>query len=159
MRKLFNHIPSHRLALYMDDLCVISKTFSEHLENLQETFDATRKHGLLIKAVKCSFAMSEVTFLGHKITRDGVSPLHSKVEAVQKWPLPANVRDLQRLLGTVGCYRRFIKNFSDISFPLYQMLRKGQHLFGQMMHKKLLNNSNRNLLKLLSLSTQTLKKF
>ena len=125
MRKIFNHIPSRRLALYMDDLCVISKTFSKHLENLQETFDALRKHGLSIKAVKCSFAMSKVTFLGHKITRKGVSPLHSKVAAVQKWPPPAHVRDLQRFLGTVGWYRRFIKNFSDISFPLYQMLLKG----------------------------------
>ena len=125
MHKIFNHIPSHHLALYMDDLCVISKTSSEHLENLQETFDALRKHGLRIKAVKCSFAMSEVTFLGHKITRNGLSPLHSKVEAVQKWPPPANVRDLQRFLGPVGWYRRFIKNFSDISFPLYQMLQKG----------------------------------
>ena len=72
MRKIFNHIPSHRLALYMDDLRVISKTFSKHLENLQETFDALRKHGLHIKAVRCYFAMSEVSFLGHKITRNGV---------------------------------------------------------------------------------------
>ena len=125
MRKIFNYIPSHHLALYMDDLCVMSKTFSKQLENLQETFDALQKHGLHIKAVKCSFAMGEVTFLGHKITRNGVSPLHSKVEAVQKWPPPANVRDLQRFLGTVGWYRRFIKNFSDISFPLYQMIQKG----------------------------------
>ena len=77
------------------------------------------------KTVKCSFAMSELTFLGHKITRNGVSPLHSKVEALQKWLPPANVRDLQRFLGTVGWYERFIKNFSDISFPLYQMLQKG----------------------------------
>ena len=125
MHKIFNHIPSHCLALYMDDLCVISKTYSEHLESLQETFDALRKHGFHIKAVKCSFAMSEGTFLGHKITRNGVSPLHSKVEAVQKWPPPANVRDLQRFVGTVGWCRRFIKNFSDISFPLYQMLQEG----------------------------------
>ena len=126
----------------MDDLCVISKTFSENLENLQETFDALRKNGLRIKAAKCSFAMSEVTFLGHKINGNGVSPLHSKVEAMQKWPPPANFRDLQRFLGTVGWYRRFIKNFSDISFPLYQMLQKGQTLFGQMMRNKLLNNLN-----------------
>ena len=138
MRKIFNHIPSRRLALYMDGLCVISKIFSKHLENLQETFDALRKHGLRIKAFKCSFAMSEVTFLGHKITREGVSPLHSKVAAVQKWPPPAHVRDLQRFLGTVDC---FIKNFSDISFPLYQMLQNGQTSFGEMMHK-LLNNLN-----------------
>ena len=125
MRKIFNHILFHHFALYMDDLCVISKTFSEHLDNLQETFDSLRKHGIRIKAAKCSFAMSEFIFLGHKIIRDGVSPLHSKVEAVQKWPLPANVRDLQSFLGTVGWYRRFIKNFSDIFFPLYQMLQKG----------------------------------
>ena len=102
MHKIFNHLPSHQLALYMDDICVISKIFSEHLENLQETFDALRTHGLRIKAVKCSFAMNEVTFLGHKITRDGVSPLHSKVEVVQKWLLSANVMNLQRILGNCG---------------------------------------------------------
>ena len=82
----------------------------------------------MVSALKQSnvfFAMSEVTFLGHKITRNGMSPLHSKVEAVQKWPPPANVRGLQRFLGTVGWYRRFIKSFSDISFPLYQTLQKG----------------------------------
>ena len=125
MRKISSHIPSHRLALYMDDRCVIFKTFSKHLENLQETFDALKKHGLRIKAVKCSFTMSEVTFLGHKTTRKAVVQGYSKVEAVQKWPLPANVRDLQRFLGTVGWYKRLIKNFSDISFPFYQMLQKG----------------------------------
>ena len=100
MRKIFNHIPSHRLALYMDDLRVISKTFSRHLENLQETFDTLRKHGLHIKAVRCYFAMSEVTFLGHKITNP----------CILKWKLCKNGHHLQ----TSGIYRYSLELWAGI---------------------------------------------
>ena len=71
------------------------------------------------------FFHEEITFLGHKVTREGVEPLYSKVEAVQKCPAPTNVSELQKFLGTVGWYRSFIKHFSDISFPLHKMLQKG----------------------------------
>jgi hypothetical protein len=57
MQKVLGHIPPHRLALYMDDICIISKTFEEHLVNLQGVFDALRQHGLRVKAKKCAFAM------------------------------------------------------------------------------------------------------
>ena len=74
MHKVLRHIPPSRLALYMDDICIISKTFEEHLVNLQEVFDAINVHGLKIKAKKCLLAMKEVTFLGHKLNRHGVKP-------------------------------------------------------------------------------------
>ena len=66
----------------MDDICDISKTF---LETLQDTKKAPRKHGLHVKGVKCSFARKEIAFVGHEVTPERVEPLHSKVEALQKW--------------------------------------------------------------------------
>ena len=56
MQKVLEHIPPHGLALFMDDICIISKTFEDHLVNLQGVFDALRQHRLRIKAKKCDFA-------------------------------------------------------------------------------------------------------
>ena len=91
MRKVVNQIPSDRSALYMDDLCVISRTFGDHLRNLQQVFDALRQHGLRVKAKKCALGMQEVKFLGHRVTNDGVQPVQDKVEAMTSWPAPTSV--------------------------------------------------------------------
>ena len=82
IHKVLGLIPPSRLALYMDDICIISKTFEEHLGNIQEVFDAINAHGLKIKAKKCLLAMKEVTFLGHKLNRYGVKPAEQKVQAI-----------------------------------------------------------------------------
>ena len=82
MHKVLGHIPPSRLTLHMDDIYIISKTFEEHLTNLREVFDAISAHGLRIKARKCLLAMKEVTFLRHKLNRNGVKPAEQKVEAI-----------------------------------------------------------------------------
>ena len=79
MRKVVSQMPSERQALYMDDLCVVSETFEDHLRNVQELFDALRHHGLRIKAKKCVLAMREVTFLGHKVSKNGIEPVPHSV--------------------------------------------------------------------------------
>ena len=124
MHKVPGHIPPSRLALYMDDICIISKTFEEHLVNLQEVFDAINVHGLKIKAKKCLLAMKEVTFLGHKLNRHGVKPAEQKVQAITNWPAPTSVKEVQVFLGAVGWYRKFIKNFSTVARPLTRLLEK-----------------------------------
>ena len=72
MQKVFNTIPTERLILYMDDICVVSNSFEDHLRHLQEVFDCLRQHGLKIKAKKCHLAKDEVVWLGHKVSRAGV---------------------------------------------------------------------------------------
>ena len=124
MHKVPGHIPPSRLALYMDDICIISKTFEEHLVNLQEVFDAINVHGLKIKAKKCLLVMKEITFLGHKLNRYGVKPAEQKVQAITNWPAPTSVKEVQVFLGAVGWYRKFIKNFSTVARPLTRLLEK-----------------------------------
>ena len=102
MRQVFNHIPPDRLVLYMDDLCVISKTFPEHLERLQEVFTTLRKHNLKIRATKCKFATAEATFLGLLITRDGVTPEVIKLSQLDHWKTLRDVKEVQKFLGLCG---------------------------------------------------------
>lgn len=124
MRKVVNQIPPERLALYMDDLCIVSETFDDHLRNLQQVFDALRQHGLRIKAKKCALGMREVKFLGHRVTKDGVQPAREKVEAISLWPAPVSVKEVQKFVGVTGWYRKFIKNFSEQARPLTKLLEK-----------------------------------
>ena len=108
MHKVLGHIPPSRLALYTDDICIISKTFEEHLTHLKEVFDAISAHGLRIKARECLIAMKEVTFLGHKLNRSRVKSAEQKVQAITDWPAPTSVKEVQVFLGAVGWYRLYL---------------------------------------------------
>ena len=63
--------------------------------------------------------------LGHIISNQGIEVDKEKIELISKLPSPTNVKTIRQFLGHVGFYRRFIKNFSKITKPLYQLLEKG----------------------------------
>ena len=71
-----------------------------------------RENQLYAKFSKCDFWMTSVTFLGHVISEKGISVDPKKVKAVQSWPRPTSVTEIQSFLGLVGYYRRFVKDFS-----------------------------------------------
>ena len=63
-------------------------------------------------------------FLGHVITKEGISVDPAKITAVVDWPRPSNVIEVWSFLGMTGYYRRFVKDFPKIASPLTQLLRK-----------------------------------
>ena len=77
-------------------------------------------------AKKCTLAAREVSFLGYKVTPDGLEPEPRLMEAISKLPPPINVAEVHLFLGLVGYYRRFVKKFSDKAAPLNALLRKEQ---------------------------------
>ena len=109
--------------VYLDDVIVYSKTPEEHLERLEAVFQKLSNAGLKLKPSKCSFFKNEITYLGHLITADGIATDPKKIEAVLKWPQPETVSDVRSFLGFVGYYRRFIKGFSSLSRPLYNLTK------------------------------------
>lgn len=78
-----------------------------------------------MKLSKCSFAQQEIEYLGHTISGSGVSTEAAKVQVVEQWPVPKNLRELRGFLGLTGYYRRFIKHYGLISKPISDLLKKG----------------------------------
>ena len=89
------------------------------------TFQTLRYHRLFGKLSKCDFWLSEVNFLGHVVSQEGVSVDSSKVDAVLNLQSPRNVFKIRSFLGLAGYDRRFVKDFLRIASSLTKLTRKG----------------------------------
>jgi hypothetical protein len=83
-----------------------------------------RDHKLYAKLSKCEFWLKQVAFLGHVISKGGISVDPGKVQDVLSWKAPTSVGDIQSFLGLVGYYQRFIEGFLKISKPMTGLLEK-----------------------------------
>ena len=110
--------------VFFDNILIYSKSMEDHLHPLQTVLSTMRANALLAKKSKCYFGVTLVEYLGHFITREGVSTSPTKVEAVRNWPLPQTPKQLKGFLGLVGYYRRFVRRYSTIAKPLNDMLKK-----------------------------------
>ncbi|MGR0317640.1 reverse transcriptase domain-containing protein, partial [Klebsiella pneumoniae] len=103
--------------VYMDDLLVFSKTEKQHIEDLKSVFNRIRKFGLKLSAEKSLLGKGEITFLGHTITKEGVKPDKSKIDAISRMAVPRDVKGIRRLLGSLNYYRRFVPGPSPPLLP------------------------------------------
>ncbi|GBO27271.1 Transposon Ty3-I Gag-Pol polyprotein [Araneus ventricosus] len=110
--------------VYIDDLLIASSSLEEHLDHLKQVFDRLRKFGLVLNRDKCVFAVENLSFLGHKIDKYGITPLPEKVEAISNFPRPKTVQDLRRFLGMLNFFRRFLPQAAQKQLPLQKMLGK-----------------------------------
>ena len=109
--------------VYIDDILVLGRTFPEHLQNLRRVFERLREAGLRLKPTKCHLVHQEVEYLGYVVSQ-GVAADPRKVEAVQVFPVPRDLKSLRSFLGLASYYRRFIPNFSTVASRLYALTRK-----------------------------------
>ncbi|KAL5549869.1 hypothetical protein UlMin_000045 [Ulmus minor] len=124
MNRVFKEFLDKFVVIFIDDILIYSKTREDHEAHLELVLQRLKEHRLYAKFKKCEFWIEQVTFLGHVISKDGVSVDPSKVEAVSNWPRPTTVTEIRSFLGMAGYYRRFVEGFSRIAGPLTMLTRK-----------------------------------
>jgi hypothetical protein len=123
MYDVFHEYIGKFLCVYLDDILIYSKTVEEHLEHLQLVLELLRKHKLFAKFSKCEFLKSELKFLGHIVSADGLKVDASKVAVVRDWPVPKTVKELRSFLGLANYFRRFVQGYSSLVAPLNRLLQ------------------------------------
>ena len=108
---------------YIDDILVASTSEQEHVQHVEEVLRRLHKHGIVINPGKCKFGVPELAFLGVKVSNKGLEPLPEKVSAIRTFPKPKTSKDLQRFLGMLNYYRRWINGAANTQAPLNNLLQ------------------------------------
>ena len=124
MHKIFEKEKWEQCLIYLDDILVFSRNVKEHLERLRNIFTRIRESGVKLSPSKCKFFGSEVSYLGHTISQNGLQTDKKKIEKVQTWPIPKSIEELRSFLGLCGYYRKFIRSYSTLVNPLEETCKE-----------------------------------
>jgi len=115
-----------KVAAFVDDVLVGTKTEEGHNEIVEEILKRLEKNDLYVKPEKCVWKTRKIGFLGVVIRPNGIEMEAEKVEGVLGWPEPKNVKDVRKFLGLANYYRRFIKDFTRVVRPMNMLMRKDE---------------------------------
>jgi hypothetical protein len=113
------------VVLFIDDILIYSRSMEEYEEHLRIVLQWLQEHQLYAKFIKCEFWIKEVPFLGHVVSPEQIVVDPGKVKEVSEWKPPTVVFEVRSFLGLAGYYRWFIPNFSKITKPITELLKKG----------------------------------
>ena len=122
MEKCMGELNLRDCLIFLDDVLIFSDTFEEHIVKLEAVFSRLKQHGLKLKASKCEFFESQITYLGHIVSKEGIQTDPQKIEALTSWPVPKSVKDVRVFLGFSGYYRKFVQDYARIVKPISDLL-------------------------------------
>ena len=132
---------------YLDDIITFSSTFKDHIQHLRQVLTRLREHGVKLKPRKCQLFKRKVTFLGRIVSKDGykLDPESTAPVRNLKNTPPRTVGDVRKLVGLLSYYRRYIKDFSRVAKPLYDLLcsKQGNQNMPAGQHKSKTPGNNR----------------
>lgn len=112
------------VVAYLDDILIYSKTEEEHRKHVKRVLKALAKVNLRLNPNKCHFHQKKVMFVGHLISKDGIQSDPEKVRAVQEWPVPTTVKEVQAFLGFANYNRDYVPMYSQKANPLTELTKK-----------------------------------
>lgn len=115
--------------VYLDDIIIATKTLNHHIELIKEVAKRLERAKLTISLAKSKFCRESVRYLGYIVSEKGISIDMEKVRPILDYQSPRTVKDIRRLLGLANFYQKFIKNYSAITAPITELLRKENKKF------------------------------
>ena len=120
-----DEVVSGNVHLYVDDIVIHTKdNLSYHRELTRKVLTKLRDNDLCVRLNKCEFEKKSVTYLGVVLHPGRIELSPRRCQGVQDWPIPKNLKELQKFVGLLNYYRRFIKDFSKIAKPLHALTGK-----------------------------------
>jgi hypothetical protein len=111
---------------YLDDGAIASATFEQHIASLERVLKRLDDAGITLGARKTYMAKLEMTFLGHRVSGDGIQPDPKKLLAVQLMKLPESLKEMRAAMGLLSYYRKYVKDYAKITNPLRKMQNDAQ---------------------------------
>ncbi|GBG68187.1 hypothetical protein CBR_g2740 [Chara braunii] len=123
MNRIFHDYLDKFVVVYLDDILIFSRSVEEHAQHVDKVLSLLRQHKYKINYEKCEFGRTQILYLGHEVSADGIRPEDAKVASIRYWPRPQPVTKVRSFLGMRGYYRNFVKNYSTITSPLTDLTR------------------------------------
>jgi hypothetical protein len=124
MTEVFKELGNSFLKIFVDDLNVHSEKWQDHLQHLGAVLSRLREVNLKLNPSKCCFAAGSIVFLGHVVSKEGTRLDPGKIDAVWRFPVPTIVTNVRSFLGLTGYYRKYIKGYSKVAGPLFELTKK-----------------------------------
>lgn len=110
-------------VVFIDDILSFGSTEEEHDLAVKHTLSVLNRYGILLNIHKCKFKQTEISFLGHRLSPEGVAPADEKVQAILHFRAPQTKEELRSFLGLVTYVSRFIPNLATVNYPLRKLLK------------------------------------
>lgn len=112
------------VQVFFDDIIIYSRTKADHEKHVKAVLDRLRERGLTINLDKSTFGASKISFLGHSLSKNSIQPKDSNIASIKNFKAPQNKKDVQSFLGLMNFVARFVPEFSTVTEPLRQLLKK-----------------------------------
>lgn len=105
---------------------IATKSIEEHIIILKSVFHKLAINQLSLRVDKCYFLRKKIKYLRYIVKENEISPYPDNLIAIENFPIPENVRDVQCFIELGQYFRKFVKDFSLIAKPLYDLIRKDE---------------------------------
>ena len=96
------------MVVFIDDILIYSESEEKHKEHLKIVFQELQDHQLFAKFSKCDFFKDKIQYLGHVVTKEGISVYPEKIKVIEDWQVPKDVIDVRSFMEITSYYQRFI---------------------------------------------------
>src|SRR5260221_11463110 len=122
--KFADLITTGHVVIYLDDILIFATTINELICLTHLVLQCLQELDLYLRPAKCSFKQTSVEYLGLIISEGKLRMDPVKLKAIHYWPQPKTVKDVQKFLGFCNFYRRFVKDYSTVARPLFNLTKQ-----------------------------------